>query len=152
MARLGLMMPAGARRALLDRRLKPGTVILLEVTFPTGTTKEKFLVLVASDADDLYFVINSNPSRLITRNPDLLRCQVTIDAASHPFLNYDSHIDCTQLLRLPRAKVLDDLVALPDRVKCTASANVLEQIAAAVKRAPTLSTREQTLIVEALTP
>lgn len=150
MARFGSMMPAGARRALMDRRLHPGTIVLINVALPSGTTKEKFLVLVGSDQDDLYFVVNSTPTEFIRRNKSLAVCQVTIDAASHPFLRHDSHIDCTLLLRLPRTRVLDDLVASPDRLKGTASDEVIEQVLAAVKRAPTLSVSEQILIAETL--
>ena len=75
----------------------------------------------------------------------------SIDTAQHPYFRHDSHIACHELLRLPTAKVIAELAADLSRIKGRLHEEVLTEIIAAVKRAPTLSPAEQTRIADALT-
>src|SRR5437660_5950138 len=84
-------------RASIERQLVPGSVILIDVRFPEGK-KAKFLVLAALGADhDLFFIINSKIRDFIKIRPHLLKSQITIDKASHPFLDYDSTVACHEV-------------------------------------------------------
>jgi len=151
MAQIGRSLPLGQARRLAEKRLTPGTIVLLQVTFPqTRETKEKFLVYAGSDGDHCYFVVNSKIHRLIEKNPDLLRCQVVIDAANHPFLKHDSHVACHEALRLPAEDVYAALCDDLSRIKGTISAAVRDQIISAVKHAVTIETATQNLIITSL--
>ena len=74
-----------------------------------------------------------------------------IDAARHSYLRHDSHIACHEVLRLPTAKVITELTADLSRIKGNLHPEVVTEVVAAVKRAPTLSPAEQTRIADALT-
>jgi uncharacterized protein YfkK (UPF0435 family) len=74
----------------------------------------------------------------------------SIDAARHPFLRRDSHIACHEVLRLPTAKVIAESAADLSRIKGRLHEEVLTEVIAAVKRAPSLSPAEQTRIADAL--
>lgn len=68
----------------------------------------------------------------------------------HTFLRHDSYIACHELLRLPIEKVVSELAADLSGIKGQLHEEVLTEVIAAVKRAPTLSHAEQTQIADAL--
>ena len=149
MAKLGDAFSESDRRKSALRRLGPGVVIYLEVVLP-GDRKNKFLVVAHVDAECCTFVVNSRVHPFIEARPDLSVCQVKIDAARHDFLRRNSWIACHEVLKLRTEAVISDLVSDMSRLRGTVHKDVLDEIAAAVKRAPTLSAAEQTLLAEAL--
>ena len=149
MAKLGDAFSESDRRRSALRRLVPGAVICLEVVLP-GDRKNKFLVVASVDAECCTFVVNSRVHRFIEARPDLSVCQVKVDAARHDFLRRDSWIACHEVLKLRTDAVISELVADMSRLKGRIHRDVLDEIAAAVKRAPTLSATEQTALAEAL--
>jgi hypothetical protein len=149
MAKLGDAFSDDQRRESVRRQLQPGAVIHIEVVFPEGR-KPKYLVIAHVDHECTTFVINSRVNPFIEARPPLAVCQVSIDAARHAFLRRDSYIACHQVLRLPTVNVITELAADVSRIKGQLHAEVLAEVIAAVKRAPTLSLAEQTLIANTL--
>jgi hypothetical protein len=135
-------------RESMERQLRPGAVIYLEVRF-SQVTKSKFLVLVGSDGDDLYFVINSKTNRFIAKQSELNACQVTLDAANHNFLDHDSVIACHEVHRFSRESVIRELLRDTSRLRGEISRDVRDQVLAAVKAATTISQRVQGQIIAA---
>ncbi len=149
MAKLGDAFSDDQRRESVRRQLQPGAVIYIEVVFPEGL-KPKYLVIAHVDHECTTFVVNSRVNPFIEARPTLAVCQVSIDAARHAFLRRDSYIACHQVLRLPTVNVITELAADVSRIKGQLHEEVLAEVIAAVKRAPTLSLAEQTLIANAL--
>src|SRR3990172_1808927 len=149
MAKLADAFSESDRRKSALRRLVPGAVVYLEVVLP-GDRKNKFLVVAHVDAECCTFVVNSRVHPFIEARPDLSVCQVKVDAARHDFLRRDSWIACHEVLKLRTDAVISELVADMSRLKGRIHRDVLDEIAAAVKRAPTLSATEQTALAEAL--
>jgi len=149
MAKLGDAFSDDQRRESVRRQLQPGAVIYIEVVFPEGR-KPKYLVIAHVDRECTTFVVNSRVSPFVEARPSLAVCQVSIDAVRHAFLRRDSYIACHQVLRLPTVNVITELAADVSRIKGQLHAEVLAEVIAAVKRAPTLSLAEQTLIANAL--
>src|SRR5712691_9665465 len=145
MAKLGDAFSDEQRRESAKRQLQPGAVVYIDVAFPEGR-KPKYLVVAHVDQECCTFVVNSRVHPFIEANPSLAVCQVRIDAARHAFLRRDSHIACHQVLRLLTANVITELAADMSRIKGRLHAEVLTEVIAAVKRAPTLSLAEQTRI------
>jgi len=149
MAKLGDAFSDEQRRESVARQLQPGAIIYLEVVFPQGR-RSKYLVIAHVYRDCCTFIVNSRVHPFIEAHATLAVCQVKIDAARHAYLSRDSYIACHQILRLPTAKVITELSADLSRIKGTLNAEVLAEVIAAVKRAPTLSPAEQTRIADAL--
>jgi len=95
-------------------------------------------------------VVNSRVHPFIEARPELAVCQVRLDAPRHEFLRRDSWIDCHQVLTLRTEAVVSELVADMSRLRGRIHQDVLIEIVAAVKRAPTLSATEQTRLAKAL--
>ncbi|MDH4174908.1 MAG: hypothetical protein OEW90_15765 [Betaproteobacteria bacterium] len=149
MAKLGDAFSEPERKKSVLRRLVPGAVVYLEVVFPEGR-KNKFLVVASVEAECCTFVINSRVHPFVEARAELAVCQVKLDAARHEFLRRDSWIACHAVLTLRTDAVIADLAADMTRFKGIVQRDVLDEIAAAVKRAPTLSTAEQARLVESL--
>lgn len=150
MASLGANLPAELLRPRIEAALKPGCVIKLLVKFPEKT-KEKFLVLVADDDPEyLTFIVNTGINPFIANKQHLLQCQVSIDAASHKFLDHDSHVACHEVHSMKREEVIKCLMADLNGIKGEVSAEVRSQIAAAVKFAKTIEKDKKNRIIAAL--
>ena len=150
MAKLGDAFSDDQRRESVTRQLQPGAIIYLEITFPQGR-RSKYLVVAHVDRECCTFIINTQIRRFIEERPLLAVCQVRMDAARHTFLRHDSYIACHEVLRLPTAKVIAELAADLSRIKGKLHSEVVTEVVAAVKRAPTLSPAEQARIADALT-
>lgn len=143
-------LPPEARRQYILAKLKPGCVLRLEIKFPEKS-KPKFLVLAAEDDSDyLTFFINTEIHPFIRSKPQLLQCQVKIDAAEHLFLQYTSHLACHEVKMLRREEVVHALMQDTSRLKGQISDAARNEILAAVKFAQTLSTNHKQLIISAL--
>lgn len=150
MSPLGDFFPAQKVAEFVLKSLKPGCIIRIEVAFPQ-ITKPKFLLLVEDgDPDFLTFIISSETHPFVARRPHLAQCQVDIDAAGHPFLDYDSKIACHQTLVLKRADVVKELKHDTGKIKGHISDAVKAEVIAAVKFAKTLSREEKDAILAAL--
>lgn len=150
MSPLGEHFPAELLRPRIEAVLKPGCVIKLLVKFPEKT-KGKFLVLVADDDPEyLTFIVNSEINPFIANRQHLLQCQVAIDAASHYFLDRNSHVACHEIRAMKREDVIKALMTDPDGIKGEISADVRSQIAAAVKFAKTIEKDKKSRIIAAL--
>lgn len=144
-------LPEEARKKFILGKLLPGCVVRLEVKFPEKS-KPKFLVLVAEDDPEYWtFIINTEIHAFVHARPHLLQCQVKINAAENPFLQYDSHLACHEILKLRREEVVQTLMHDTSGLKGHISVGVRDQIIAAVKFAQTLSPNEKQQILGSLT-
>ena len=149
MAKLGDAFSPDERRKSIARRLRPGAVVQLVLAFPERP-KTKFLVVVHVDDQCCTLIVNTEVHRFITSRPELNVCQVRMDAARHTFLRHDSYIACHQVTRLPTEAVIRELIADEQRIKGNLHRDVIDEVIAAIKRAPTLSPADQTLFSAAL--
>lgn len=136
--------PASLKAASIKRQLRPGAVIKIQTTMDDGEIHEKRFVVVDVDLESFTFtcVINSNIPRIVANNPDLLKCQVRIDMESHPFMDWDSHIDCSRIRTYPADDTCEQLAENPVWVLGTITADVRDLIMAALKDAPGMSVKE----------
>lgn len=150
MAPLSDGLPEAAKREYLLKELRPGCVLRLHMQFP-DKAKPKFLVLVADDESDYWtFFINSEIHPFVQARPHLRQCQVTVDAANHLFLDYDSNLACHEVKKVRKDEVLRILMQDASGLRGHISPATREQVVAAVKFAHTLSAKEKEQILDAL--
>lgn len=78
-----------------------------------GEFHEKRYVVIHVDGNVCTCVINSDISNFIRARPDLNRCQVDIDQATHPYMDHDSKIDCSRVRVYPVEAILAQLEENP---------------------------------------
>ena len=127
------------QEASVRRQLKPGVVVKLKVVMDDGQRQEKRFVVVEVEGDTATLVINSRIGPFIGARPNLLRCQVKIEAAAHPFMDHDSHIDCSRARNYPTSEVVDQLVDKPEWILGAVGSDTRDEILAAIKASDLIS-------------
>lgn len=135
---LGSMFPDVLARASIKRQLLPGTVVKFMAVMDDGKLHEKRFLVLQVDARTATVVMNSEISGFVRARPELLKCQVMIDAASHPFMDRDSHIDCSRARDYATSEVIDQLINNPGWVLGKVSQSVGLQVVSAIKASTTI--------------
>jgi hypothetical protein len=146
---IGDSFPLEKRKAYVERNLKAWSVIYLYCE-SISPPHDKFLLIVSASPYVLYFFINTEPYELAKSNPKMKETQVPIDVKEHPFLSYDSFIDCSRLLSLPTYEVERQLVADVGRVKGVISDAIQAKVLEAVRKNRVMSPRKKKMILEQL--
>lgn len=147
MISLGSKFPEGLARESIERQLKPGIVVRIEIHFP-AKSKQKFVVISAT-ADGYYlgFYINSEIHSFISSRESMNKCQVLVDSENHPFLSYDSYIACHEVARLKKEDVLAELVDDASRIQGPISAETKDQMVSAIKFAETIDNQTKEILI-----
>ena len=136
---LGAIFPKGMQEESVRRQLKPGTVVKLKVVMDDGQRQEKRFVVVDVEGDTATLVINSRIGPFIGARQNLLKCQVKIEAAAHPFMDHDSHIDCSRARNYPTFEVVEQLVEKPAWILGAIDTGTRDEIIAAIKASDMIS-------------
>jgi len=128
--------------ASIRRQLVPGTIIKFNAIMDDGKLQEKRFIILDVSGDTFTCVINSKINSFIAKNAKLLQCQVEIKKQQHPFMDWDSHIDCTRVRTYSTDNVVEQLKGVPTWILGCADNNLIDQIMAALKLSPSLSPLE----------
>ena len=69
--------------------------------------KDKFVIIACIDTKPWGFFINTEINQFKQNQPKLLACQVNIKTANHKCLDYNSYVDCTDLLPFDDTELID---------------------------------------------
>lgn len=134
--------PPAVKRASIIRQLRTGCVVKLLRVMDDETIHEKRYVVLYADEATVVCVINSAIGKFIANRPELCRCQVALPAAGHPFMDHDSFVDCSKVMRYRTADVVSDLFERPDWVLGEVGEGVRHDMIAALKFSPIISPGE----------
>jgi len=115
-----------------------------------GKVHEKRFVVVRVEGKTATLVINSEISGFIRARAHMMKCQVQIDAAAHPFMDYDSHIDCSRAREYPTDEIVDQLVRNANWVLGRISIDMGREVVAAIKASATISPAQATELCASL--
>ena len=153
MGSLGDFFPDGIRQKVVDTTLVPGCVIYWNCDFTTPP-KSKYLVVVCCEPSFLVLVINSEVNQFIQSRPHLLSCQVPMSQKEHPFLDWDSFVNCIEAHKsISLNDVKDAVIANFSHVsRGRLSENCIIEVLKAVEQSPTIPRREKGWILASLAP
>ncbi len=147
--KLGDNFPESDRCEYGNKNFVPGTVLYLRCEF-TKPAKEKYVV-IACVKPLLLFVVNSSISSFIESRPDRRKCQVSVNACDHEFLEYDSFLNCSEVIAgVELDEIIGQLVNQPGRIKGVLERSTIQHIVDVVRDAKTISNAHKTAIEEAL--
>lgn len=136
--------------ASIRRQLQPGCVVKFKATMDDGKVHEKRFIVLSVSARTTTLVLNSEISRFILARPEIMKCQVKIDAATHLFMDHDSHIDCSRSREYSTTEVIEQLVANPSWVLGKIGQHVGLQVISAIKSSITISPSEASSLCDSL--
>lgn len=148
MGSLGNAFPEALKAEIIERHWNPGLVLYL---YCEDLGKNKYFLLASAGEGPFVFYINSTIHGFIVGQPDLLACQVRLEASDHAFLNHDSYVNCTEpVRRFTRTEIQGQLLADISRIKGELSPVALQEVIKAVQRATTIPPLYQEQIVSFL--
>jgi len=131
--------------------LTPGRIIYLLDLPLTQTTKNKYAIVAGDTDPPLLLVMGRHIPQMIAHDPDRRARQVLLPASDYPCLTDDSYLDCTRVITtMTMDEIKDQLVADVSQLGEVLSQGHLKQIRDAVTGARTLTTDEQTAIIQTL--
>ena len=141
-------MPRGMDPAVVRQyaaSLSAGVVLRCEQ--PVAEKIKRHVLIAATAQRSIAFLINSNISQFLRGKPELLRRQVLMTQAEHPFMQHDSFIACHDTVRLD---TIDQLAAGMQRKTIQrlgyVDLAVCELILKASQGSPLIAPRDQELI------
>ena len=146
---LGSHFPAGMAAASARRQLRPGAVVKFVATMDDGRQHEKRFVVLHVEGDVACCVMNTELHAFIARNPDLLRSQVLLPG-SLPFVDHDSHLDCSRVRVYASDELVGQLEANPAWVLGNITTAIRDQIVAALKASRLISAEDCARYCDAL--
>ncbi len=148
--RLGAHFSSDMQAESLERQYRAGTIFRLFCNF-TAPPKDKYLLLLCTDPDPIFFFINSKIGNFYANKGDLRDLHVQILRAEYSFLSHDSFIDCNQPIEVfAREEILAQVRAHPDRIVGTLSENGKVRVSQAIQDSRILERRLKNRLVFAL--
>ena len=144
MGKLGDFFPQGSKEKLADDLMQIGSVVRCYVT-QTNPPKEKRFIILGRDSAKQYIgaiFINTNVNFKVINSQELLELQYPVKKDGNDYLNWDSFVDCSKLIKLEFEHVKTAIVAKPDCVLGMVKKEDLEIIYTLVKSSPNISQAE----------
>lgn len=129
------------------RLLPAGTVLRVRTQFEDNTAKEKRIIVAHVDETTSACLINTSDGHFQVMQPELLICQATMLQGEHPFMDHDSHVDCSRLRPYPTDWLLEQIELTPSRRLGVISPALRVAMLSALKHAPHISVIEMNRVL-----
>ncbi len=137
---LGDLFPEYFKESFAYRNIDIGKAILIEIE-EFDINYSKYIIVVSSNDNEMllaYVIINTEINTNVFPNPYLRSLHIKIDKANHPFLAYDSFVNCSEIKSFNTQEVIEFLKNRPERVVGNISEEVLKAIQNKISGARTI--------------
>jgi hypothetical protein len=118
--------------------ISPGCVIEVFAAHISPPHRKYYVVCCLEPPPPLGFFINSRISAFIQKRPPLKAAQVALTKTEHPFLTYDSWLDCSEVHTFTREFLEREVRTNPPALLGQLSVGVRTVMLAAIKASHTL--------------
>lgn len=137
---LGDLFPEEFKENFAKRSIDIGQALLIQID-ELNVKYPKYVILVSKDSSETivaYVIINTRINETVFPSEYLKSLHITIDKKSHPFLEYDSYVNCSSLKSFNIDEVIDFLKENPERAVGNVSEEVLRNIHITITGAKTI--------------
>lgn len=102
---------------LLEQELKRGAILHSNIF--DNIDHGKFFAIIGEDEDKIVgvFFVNSKINNFIKTKPKLLQLQYCLSSKDYGFLNYNSYLCCSDLVKIDKKTLVQSLVAKRSEIK-----------------------------------
>lgn len=136
-----MLIPKRLKERAADDSIQMGCVIRCFIT-QTKPPKEKRFIVLGKDTDNNYIgivLINSNLNFKVMNNQELWNLQYPIKGKDNDYLEWDSFVDCSQLIKLEYEYVKNKIIEKPNAVLGNVKKTDLDIIITLIKSSSNIS-------------
>lgn len=119
--------------SLVSIVVKRGQILLSDIF--EEIDHPKFFVIVGVTDDEVagFFYINSDINRFINNKPEQLLMQYPLFSRDYSFLSHDSYINATNIIKLPKADIVESIISKKTKVIDELRAEHLDELLGKVR-------------------
>lgn len=140
---LGDFFPQEIKDDFAKRNIEIGKTLLIEIP-DFNISYKKYLIVVG--INELYLagvIINTEVNLNFAWNEALRKLHLLIKSNEHPFLKYDSYVDCSKLHKRLISEICDAIKKNPSIVIGNVSEDFLREVAFTILHAKTISVKDK---------
>jgi hypothetical protein len=138
MANLGDFFSDDLKNKFATQNIKPGAVIKCFVKNTNPPKEKRFIILGIDETGNLVgsVFINSHINWNVIKTQELAQLQHYVKKDDNDYLDWDSYVDCSELIELPHADIVISLRNNPKNVLGNVTAEDFKEIKANVIKSP----------------
>ncbi len=135
--------PESLKKDFAEQNIDLGKTLLIKIPDFDVSYKKYWIIIATNERYIAGVIINTEINENIFWNEELKKLNLRIFQKEHPFLKYDSFIDCSKINKQPFEEICKAIISNPSIVVGNITDELLKQIHICITTAKTISTKDK---------
>lgn len=140
---LGFFLPQEMKDDFAKRNIELGKTLLIEIPDFNIAYKKYLIIIAINDSHIAGVVINTEINLNFAWSEEIKKLHLPIKQQEHPFLKYDSFVDCTKLHKKPIVDICNAIKENPNIVVGNVTDSFLKTLQITITYAKTISIKDK---------
>lgn len=140
---LGILLPQEIKDDFARRNIELGKTLLIEIPDFNISYKKYLIIVATSNSYIAGVVINTEINLNFAWSEEVKKLHLPIKQQEHPFLKYDSFVDCSKLHKRLIAEICDAIKENPSMVIGNVTESFLRTLQITITHAKTISVKDK---------
>lgn len=140
---LGILLPQEIKDDFARRNIELGKTLLIEIPDFNISYKKYLIIVATSNSYIAGVVINTEINLNFAWNEEVKKLHLPIKQQEHPFLKYDSFVDCSKLHKRLITEICNAIKENPSMVIGNVTESLLRTLQITITHAKTISVKDK---------
>ena len=140
---LGILLPQEIKDDFARRNIELGKTLLIEIPDFNILSKKYLIIVATSNSYIAGVVINTEINLNFAWNEEVKKLHLPIKQEEHPFLKYDSFVDCSKLHKRLITEICNAIKENPSMVIGNVTESLLRTLQITITHAKTISVKDK---------
>lgn len=140
---LGILLPQEIKDDFARRNIELGKTLLIEIPDFNISYKKYLIIVATSNSYIAGVVINTEINLNFAWSEEVKKLHLPIKQQEHPFLKYDSFVDCSKLHKRLITEICDAIKENPSMVIGNVTESLLRTLQITITHAKTISVKDK---------
>lgn len=140
---LGILLPQEIKDDFARRNIELGKTLLIEIPDFNISYKKYLIIVATSNSYIAGVVINTEINLNFAWSEEVKKLHLPIKQQEHPFLKYDSFVDCSKLHKRLIAEICNAIKENPSMVIGNVTESLLRTLQITITHAKTISVKDK---------
>ena len=140
---LGILLPQEIKDDFARRNIELGKTLLIEIPDFNISYKKYLIIVATSNSYIAGVVINTEINLNFAWSEEVKQLHLPIKQQEHPFLKYDSFVDCSKLHKRLITEICDAIKENPSMVIGNVTESLLRTLQITITHAKTISVKDK---------